>query len=191
MRQRKRLRRRLTTETIVAASECWFFFAITPGASVDVMEIRLEFLPCSRVAFSILHLSDSGGIGVRGGNDDVPPTWLFGTSCTWLAIVSTVKLVFVGSDSFSLLATVVWFLASKGCWSLARDLSNESTKGEEVPWTLESEDLVLHRLDCRCRGSSSAKQIISCALYRNSRGVNLKWRHSDTNKVRRKIISSH
>lgn len=149
----------LTTETIVAASECWFFFAIAPGPSVDVMETKFEFLPCSRVAFNILHLRDSGGIGVRGGNDDVPPTWLFGTSCTWFAIVSTVKLVFIGSDSFSVLAIVVWFLASRGCWSLARDFSSESTRGDDVPCTLESEDFVLHRLGWRCRDSSSAKQI--------------------------------
>lgn len=155
----------LTTETIVAASECWFFFAITPDPSVDVMETKFEFFPCSRVAFSILHFRDSGGIGVRGGNDDVPPTWLLGTSCTWLAIVSTVRLVFIGSDSFSLLPAVVWFLASSGCWSLARDFSKESIKGDDVPWTLEeSEDFVLDRLGWRCKGSSSAKNIFGTYL---------------------------
>lgn len=130
------------------------------------METKFEFLPCSRVAFNMLHFRDSGGIGVRGGNDDVPPTWLLGTSCTWLTIVSTVRLVFIGSDSFSLLPTVVWFLASSGCWSLARDFSKESTKGDDVPWTLEeSEDFVLVRLGWRCKGSSSAENIYEIHLW--------------------------
>lgn len=163
-----------TTETIVAASECWFFFAIAP--SMEVMEIKLEFLPCSRVAFSMLHFKDSGGIGVRGGSVDVPLTWLLGTSCTWLLIVSTVRLVFIGSDSFSFPATVVWFLASSGCWSFARDFNNESTRGDDVPWTLdESDDFVLDRLGWRCRGSSSA-----AARVRNSYVKVKNWKEYST-----------
>lgn len=125
---------------------------------MDVIETKFEFFPCSKdFAFNILHFNDSRGIGVRGGSEEVPPTWLFGTKDVWLLIFSIIKLVFIGSDSFSVL-TIVWFLGSKGCWSLARDFNKESTKGEGVGCTLESEDFVLHWLDWRCKDSSSSKK---------------------------------